>query len=275
MIFQKDVKKNIQYLKDHKKELIAEKYTQIKQADAFQSVCGYYEKGEEVAKRNEVRNWKDLNSVKVEAVINTTNVIDSHSDLHVPGIWDKSLKQNANQMAHIQEHKSGQFDSIISDGEDLNVSVKNFTWKELGQPYSGKTQALVFDSVVHKDRNEFMFGQYAKGFVKNHSVGMGYDEFSLAVNDPDDKYWEKEYNTWKEYIGQAVNPEVAEDQGFFYVVTQAKAYEGSAVPMGSNHITPTNSVSAKTEETPVKDNTPSENKGNKKKLELIKMRKQK
>lgn len=272
MIFQKDVKKNIEYLKDHKKELIAEKYAQIKQADAFHAVCGYYEQDEEVSKRAVLSNWKDLKSIKVEAVINTTNLIDSHNDMHVPGIWDKSLKQNKNQIAHIQEHKSGEFGYIISDGEDLKVSVKNFTWKELGQPYSGTTQALVFDSTVHKERNEFMFGQYAKGFVKNHSVGMGYNEILLAVNDPDDRYWEEEYKTWEKYIGQAVNSEKAEDQGFFYVVTEAKVFEGSAVPMGSNHITPTNSVSAKIEVVPIKENTP--NKDNKRKLELIKMRKQ-
>ena len=245
MKFQDDPKKNIEYLKNHKRKVIAEKYEQLKMADAFLSSCGFYEKESEVAKRDVLNDWQSLSAVKVEAIINTTNLIDSHMDMHVPGLWDKSLKKNVNQIAHIQEHKSGSFQHIISDGEDLDVSVKSFTWKELGYSYSGKTQALVFDSVVNKDRNEFMFSQYAKGFVKNHSVGMGYVNLELAVNDPDDRYWEKEFNTWEKYIGQAVNPEVAEEKGFFYVVTEAKAFEGSAVPMGSNHITPTNSVSAK------------------------------
>ncbi|KKK49589.1 hypothetical protein LCGC14_3133520, partial [marine sediment metagenome] len=42
-------------------------------------------------------------------------------------------------------------------------------WSELGFDFEGQTQALVFESTIKKERNEFMFKQYAKGFVKNHS----------------------------------------------------------------------------------------------------------
>ncbi len=35
---------------------------------------------------------KDVLEAKL--AINTTNVIDSHKDLHIPGLWDKSLKEN-------------------------------------------------------------------------------------------------------------------------------------------------------------------------------------
>jgi hypothetical protein len=37
------------------------------------------------------------------------------------------------------------------------------------------TEALVFNVEIDKDRNDFMFNQYAKGYVKEHSVGMRYD----------------------------------------------------------------------------------------------------
>jgi hypothetical protein len=38
-----------------------------------------------------------------------------------------------------------------------------------------ETEALVFNVEIDKDRNDFMFNQYAKGYVKEHSVGMRYD----------------------------------------------------------------------------------------------------
>lgn len=48
----------------------------------------------------------------------------------------------------------------------------------------------------------------------------------------------------------AVNPEVAEEKGYFWAVTEAKVIEGSAVPIGSNWITPTLSVENKDNEPP-------------------------
>jgi hypothetical protein len=50
-----------------------------------------------------------------------------------------------------------------------------------------RTEALVFNVEIDKDRNDFMFNQYAKGYVKEHSVGMRYVKLELAVNS-DSKY---------------------------------------------------------------------------------------
>lgn len=129
-----------------------------------------------------------------------------------------------------------QFDKIISDGNDLEAFVKNMNWEELGFQYSGTTQALIFDSTLKKDRNNFMFNQYAKGFVKNHSVGMQYVQIELAVND---EQYEDEYKVWRTYFDKIANKEWAEYKGYFFAVREAKLIEGSAVPIGSNTATPT------------------------------------
>jgi hypothetical protein len=81
-----------------------------------------------------------------------------------------------------------------------------------------------------------MFEQYKQGFVTNHSVGMRYVKLDIAINDTD---YEKEKDYYDKYITQVINSDDAEKQGYFWVVTEAKAIEGSAVPMGSNPITPT------------------------------------
>ena len=83
-----------------------------------------------------------------------------------------------------------------------------------------------------------MFNQYANGYVNQHSVGMQYVKIQLAINDPD----YPEFEIWKKYIGEVANIEKANEDGFFYVVLEAKVLEGSAVPLGSNHVTPTVSV---------------------------------
>ena len=100
-------------------------------------------------------------------------------------------------------------------------------------------------------RNEFMFNQYAKGYVKNHSVGMRYVKLELAINS-ESKWDVEEKEIWDKYIDDIANKEVAEERGYFWAVTEAKIIEGSAVPIGSNTITPTLEVEAKNNE-PSKD----------------------
>jgi len=181
----------------------------------------------------------------VTAVINTSNWLDTARDCHMPGLWAKSLNDNK-MMMHCQEH-SMTFDKIIADGKDLKAYTKNFTWKELGFDYAGKTEALTFDSMVRKARNPFMYDQYEKGYVKNHSVYMSYVKMVLCINEPDDIDYGAEFEAYEKYIQEVVNKEAAEELGYFWAILEAKAIEGSAVPMGANVVTPTISVVPKAE----------------------------
>lgn len=170
----------------------------------------------------------------VKSAINTTNLMDSHMDVHIPGLWKKSLAETK-LIYHLQEHKM-QFDSVISD--NVTAYTKSLTWKALGYDFEGSTQALVFDSTIESKRNAFMFDQYANGYVKNHSVGMRYVKMLMCVNS-DEKWWKEEKDNWEKYYGDIVNPEQADDYGMFWAVTEAKMIEGSAVLIGSNGATPT------------------------------------
>jgi len=220
----------LDWLMANKDSVIAIKQAKVKEADAVSYV--YYDEVEKVNKPV----TEDVDAVKVKAVINTTNLMDSHDDVHIPGLWSKSLKENRAIM-HLQEHQLS-FDKIIADGEDLKAYTQSFTWKDLGQGFDGVTEALVFESKVTKDRNEFMFDQYRKARVKNHSVGMRYVKLVMAV-DSDEDYWKDEKKNWDKYIDQVANRKDAEAQGYFFAVTEAKVIEGSAVPLGSNWATPT------------------------------------
>jgi hypothetical protein len=228
------------YLRENKTLLVMEKKGALKFADAITSPM--FTVDEEGVVKELGQQPMDTKNVKVSAVINTTNLMDSHSDVHIPGLWKKSLSE-IKSVYLLQEHKM-EFDKIISD--QVKARATTMTWKELGYDYEGSTQALIFDAMIEKERSPYMAEQYMKNRVRNHSVGMRYVNLMLAM-DSDSKFDAEEKATWNKYIKQVANREAAEEQGYFWVVTEAKIIEGSAVPMGSNWATPTLSIEEKQE----------------------------
>ena len=220
------------WLKENKTFLLQAKKAQIKEADAV--LFAHVGEAPEAVNKSEVQAQTDPTKLQVKAVINTTNLMDSHDDVHIKGIWNKSLNEKKSYYL-LQEHQM-KFDKVISD--EVKASAVEISWADLGQSYEGKTQALVFDANLEQKVNPFMFEQYQNGRVKNHSVGMQYIKIQLAVNS-EDKYFKDEKETWDKYVGEIVNRELAEDKGYFYAVTEAKIIEGSAVLVGSNRVTPT------------------------------------
>lgn len=219
---------------DNKKELVSIKKSATKNSDAVS--FGYLDTSIKIdANKEDVQGqMQNPESLNVKVVINTTNFLDSHGDVHINGIWNKSVKDNVSFL-HLQEHER-EFDKVITDS--AKGYVQSMPWKKLGLPYEGKTEALIFESTIDKKRNEFMLNQYANGWVKNHSVGMRYVQIELAINT--EAEYDKEYkDLWDEFYPIIANKETADERGYFWVVKEAKIIEGSAVVMGSNSATPT------------------------------------
>ena len=171
--------------------------------------------------------------IRVKAIINSTNIIDSHLDLHTRNTWNKSVKEN--KTTYILQEHANKFTHVISrKGKNINESM-NF--KDFGFDDMDFT-ANISEFILKREDNPFMFDQYAQGKVSNHSVGMLYvlGKLELAIYDEDS---EKNMAFFEKYKEQAINPEVADDNGFFWVVSEAVKREGSAVVFGSNPITPT------------------------------------
>jgi len=207
----------------------------FKAADSFTySYVEEFKSETEIVKANKPVTNNDLTELKVRVVINTTNLLDSHGDVHIKGIWNRSLSHSDSKLL-LQEHKKV-FDAVIAS--DSLAYVKTISWKTLGANYEGSTQALVFDSVIKQSRNPFMFQQYKDGYVKNHSVGMQYVDMVYCINS--EESWAKEYkDNWEKYYPMVANKEDADARGVFMAVLEAKVVEGSAVLFGSNSITPT------------------------------------
>lgn len=226
------------HLKDNKDALIAEKKFKVKQADSISYNVPLSDKTGNAIKSDLTDMSADIETINASVVINTTNILDSHGDVHIPNIWNKSLKE-LKRVYLLQEHQMC-FDKIITD--KIKASVKTVSFASLGYPeLKGNTQALIFDCEIDSDRNEYMFEQYLKGYVQNHSIGMQYIQLFLCINS-EEKYYREEKDNWDKYISQVANSEKAFDNGYFWAVTEAKIIEGSAVPIGSNYATPTLSV---------------------------------
>lgn len=231
-------------LVENKDQLLSLKKSAVKFTDEIEyGLVGDFTESGDVVKANNPVNNPDLTELKVRVVMNTTGLFDSHEDVHIKGIWKRSLEHN-NRKLHLQEHKRN-FADVISD--DAEAYVKTLMWKTLGYNYEGSTQALIFDSIVKQSRNEEMFRQYKNAWVKQHSVGMNYVELFMCINS--EEQWAKQYrDNWEKYIDNVVNKDDVDSKGYFWAVTEAKLIEGSAVVMGSNWATPTLDNNMKSDE---------------------------
>jgi hypothetical protein len=230
----KERKELFDFLIEHKELLIAEKKYFPKYGDGIPFINTFYDTKSSSYKANMPVDVGSKDELKVKLAINTTKILDSHLDVHIDGLWKKSLSENKN-IKHLQEHEM-KFDKIIADKQDLSVYTEKLTWKELGFKFKGDTEALIFESSIKKSRNAFMFEQYAKGYVDNHSVGMQYVQYVMCISDP---AYGAEFEAWEKYFPMIVNADVAESVGYFWAVKEGKVIEGSAVPLGSNYATPT------------------------------------
>lgn len=229
-----DKAKMVDWLIENKSALTAQKKSELKKADAVGYSAPFINDSGETVK-SEADISPDATKIRVRSIINTTKLFDSHGDVHIDQLWNKSLKESKDNYLVNQHNFS--FEGIITD--NVKAFTKQMMWKELGFDFEGGTQALVFDSVIDKADSPDMFDRYKRGKVKQHSVGMRYVSLKLAVND--DRY-EEEKAIWDKYAPQIANLDQAEQAGYFWAVLEAKVIEGSAVVRGSNFVTPTESV---------------------------------
>lgn len=73
----------------------------------------------------------DENTIKVKCAISPSNILDSHKDVHIPGLWKKSISETKYDLL-LQEHEMD-FDKVITDSisGDLKVYTEMIGVKEL------------------------------------------------------------------------------------------------------------------------------------------------
>lgn len=224
-----------EYLCDNYKEIINIKKSALKQSDdAYTSsqIITNITKGLATAHKDDPTSGV----IKRTIVGNTYYWRDSHDDVHVDGIFTKSIKDKSpNKIYHYHDH-AGMLTAKV--GTFSNVYEKRAMWKDLGVNVFGYTTALMADSDIKSVFNKSIYEQYLNNEIDQHSVGMNYITMSLAINSDEPAYKEHK-KEWDMYYPLLGNKNDAIEYGFFWAQKEARLIEISAVGEGSNRITPT------------------------------------
>lgn len=189
-----------------------------------------------------------VNDNEVEGIIkrtvvgNTYGWFDSHKDVHIPGIFTKSISENKN-VFHLHDHL---YQLAAKVGTPTRVYEQSISLESLGLNKVGFASCLLMDSEIKKDYNPMIYNEYLTKQINQHSVGMIYQKLFLCIPNAD---YKEEFANWNTYKSYVINLADAEENGYFWAVTEAKLVEISCVLKGSNELTPT--INVKENEPPV------------------------
>lgn len=190
--------------------------------------------------KGDIRKDNNLEPGSFYPVINTTNIMDSHKDVHFDGIWDKSIPEQKGKIFYAVNHKL-EIGTIIGYPEDVQPFTKEFAFKDLGYDVEGNTQALVFkvkEAVLSTYANEDARKTIISKLPAQNSVRMQYVKMDLGVNSKNPDFKE-EKAFYDKHIEKIANRDEVAIDGYFFGVAEAKIYkEGSLVLFGSNSVTP-------------------------------------
>ena len=169
-------------------------------------------------------------------VVNSANFLDSHSDVHVDGNWNKSVKDQQGKVYLVFDHSLKRSD-IIAMKKDVEMFTAKISWNMLGKDYEGETYSLIYkvkkDKIVNKEAKEWL----EQGHELEASVRMQYVKIETAFNSTNPDY-SKQKEVYDTYYPQIANKEDFEEIEYFWVVKEAKnIMESSLVLFGSNSAT--------------------------------------
>jgi len=185
---------------------------------------------------NEVNKATFSDNSYYYVAVNTTNILDSHGDLHVDGIWNKSAKEQSGKNFLVEDHKF-EMDKVIVKKQDIEIFVKYIPFSAIGRKYEGDTQALIYKFKKDKVREGVGKEWLESGDDIEASVKMQYVDIRLAMDSNDASHVEEKAN-YDEYVPRIANKSEFGDLNYFWVVKQAKNIgESSLVLSGSNGAT--------------------------------------
>lgn len=181
----------------------------------------------------------DLNKRIVQFIGNTYNYLDSDLDILIPGAAKDSIKDRGPQSKAIAK---------IKHQKDHSLSID----KSMGKPQlieeakiSGNTVLYLESKIPETSIGNDDLIKYQEGIYDNHSIGFRYENLAYASKNSDDEDHRKRYD---KYIKDIINPELAEENGYFWVVKKIDLFEVSTVSFGANSLTGVLGVKSKNKE---------------------------
>ena len=221
-------------LKDNQELLIDAKKSEI------QKSC---EKGVSIScKSLDLLKFTDqLKGIKIDdnyyyIAVNSTRILDTHDDLHVDGIWKKSVKEIQGKNYLVADHEL-ELMYVLARKEHIEIFTAKVPFSLTGKPYNGDTEVLIYKIPKNQIKNEIAKEWLDSGDSIEASVRMQYVTIILALdsNAPDDATEKKNYD---DYIDTIANKDDFDYIPYFFVIKEAKnVKESSLVVFGSNSST--------------------------------------
>lgn len=168
-------------------------------------------------------------------VVNSSNFLDSHRDVHIDGNWNKTKKESQGQVYLVFDHELKRSE-IIAMKQDIELMTAYVSWDLLGKNYEGETYSLIYkvpkDKIINKQAKEWL----EQGYSFEASVRMQYVKVELAINSTNPEF-EKQKKVYDAIFPLIVNKKdySEDDLQYFWVVREAKnVKESSLVMFGSN-----------------------------------------
>lgn len=169
-------------------------------------------------------------------VVNSSNILDSHKDVHLNGNWEKTVKEQQGRVYLVFDHKL-QRSEIVAMKEDIEMFTSVIPFSAIGKNYQGDTYCLIYKVRKDKIQNQEAKDWLDKGYSFEASVRMQYTDIVLCLNSEleEDK---RERENYDKYYPLIANKEEFENVNYFWGVKQAKnVMESSLVMFGSNSAT--------------------------------------
>jgi len=238
------------YLRQNAKKIIAEK-------KAFPTITddlsfGYAVKEDQ--KKHEIKTkalaaGEEYNpkEVDVEVIANMSGWCDSQMDVMIKDNWNRSIgdlgASGQRLFYHMKNHGTGyQYTTDAIIGRDPELFVKDVPISQFNiKSDVKKAQALMMTSTVCECYDQKCFYLYRDGQIKQHSIGLQYVKIYLCMDseEPEDSQYKE---NWDKFYPGVINKDKVDTKGFFWAVLEAKILEVSAVPFGSNELTPVTEV---------------------------------
>ena len=167
---------------------------------------------------------------------NSTRILDSHEDVHIDGIWKKTIQEKQFKNYVVTDHELEILNTVVRK-EYVEIFTAKVPFSILGKSYDGNTEVLIYKFPKDKVMMPIVKEWLESGDELQGSVRMKYIKFVLCMdsNNPEDSDFKINYDKYIEYIA---NKDDFEYIPYFFAILEASnEKESSFVLYGSNQVT--------------------------------------
>ena len=167
---------------------------------------------------------------------NSTRILDSHDDVHIDGIWKKTIQEKQFKNYVVTDHELEVLNTVVRK-EYVEIFTAKVPFSVLGKSYQGNTEVLIYKFPKDKVMMPIIKEWLDSGDELQGSVRMKYIKFLFCLdsNNPEDAEFKANYDKYIDYIA---NKDDFEYIPYFFAILEASnEKESSFVLYGSNQVT--------------------------------------